>query len=40
MASHADSNKTQADHHEEKATFNHVETVKYKAAQGKSQGGQ
>jgi Sugar (and other) transporter len=34
-ASHANSNKAQTDHHEEKAIFNNVETVNYKAAQGK-----
>jgi hypothetical protein len=35
MDSHVDSNKAQAEHQEEKTTFNNVDTVDYKMAQGK-----
>jgi len=35
MPSHVDSNKAQAQHNEEKMTFNNVETVDYEMARGK-----
>jgi hypothetical protein len=35
MDSHVDSNKAQAERHEEKSTFNNVENIDYKMAQGK-----